>query len=232
MDALLQQLKLRKPAQQPKNWPTDIWYTPRPLQGDPFNEAWIIEPLSTAVTKDPARAVIPLPPGPVAHVKITPITNPGHPAINQNGLFASKNLGPDSFILVYCGCMHGPDDLASRESNYDLMLDREINISIDADRVGNEARFINDYRGVRAVGPNAEFRDIWIDFGNGQAMKGIGVFVLSAGKGNGGKDPGRVKGIKKGDEILVSYGKGFWSHRAEVGADIELNADALAGKRR
>ena len=36
----------------------------------------------------------------------------------------------------------------------------------------------------------------------------VGVFVLSAGKS--GK---RAKGIGRGQEILVSYGKGFWAGR-------------------
>lgn len=176
--------------------------------------------------------MIPLPSGPISHIKITNITDQTHPAFKQQGLFAGKNLEPNSFIIVYCGHMHGPDDLTSQDSDYDLMLDRDLNIGIDASRIGNEARFINDYRGVRAVGPNAEFRDIWIDLGHGQVLKGIGVFVLTAGNSKGGKDPGRSKGIKKGDEILVSYGKGFWSHRSEVGGSIDLKDDNLATTRK
>jgi hypothetical protein len=76
--------------------------------------------------------------------------------------------------------------------------------------MGNETRFINDYRGVSAAGPNAEFRDVLVDFGNGMLERRIGVFVLSGGKLKGGK---RAKGIAKGGEILVSYGKGFWNER-------------------
>ena len=38
-------------------------------------------------------------------------------------------------------------------------------------------------------------------------MRGVAIFVLPAGKG--GK---RKYGIKNGQEILVSYGKGFWAH--------------------
>jgi len=70
-------------------------------------------------------------------------------------------------------------------------------------------RFINDYRGV-AEAPRAEFRDIFVDIGNGKVEKRIGVFVLSAGKS--GK---RAKGIPKGQEILISYGKGFWGARSD-----------------
>lgn len=109
-----------------------------------------------------------------------------------------------------------PDPHAN--SNYDLSLDRELGIGIDADKCGSEARFINDYRGV-AGAPNAEFREIW-DGNRGE--KGMGVFVLREGKGGKGKhgkgkgDGGNIgKGIKKGEEILVSYGRGFWGARKE-----------------
>ncbi|EHY54422.1 hypothetical protein HRR83_007995 [Exophiala dermatitidis] len=101
-------------------------------------------------------------------------------------------------------------------SNYDLSLDRDLDLAIDASKCGNEARFINDYRGIRPAGPNAEFRDCLVQVGGpgtgtGKLEKRIGVFVLSAGK-NGGP---RAKGIGKGEEIVVSYGKGFWNARKD-----------------
>jgi len=95
-------------------------------------------------------------------------------------------------------------------SDYDLSLDREVGISVDASHMGNEARFINDYRGI-AQAPNAEFRDIFVAVANNKVEKRVGVFVLSAGKS--GK---RSKGIARGQEILVSYGKGFWAERTSV----------------
>ena len=93
-------------------------------------------------------------------------------------------------------------------SNYDLCLDRESGLSIDAAIMGNEARFINDYRGISDAGPNAEFRDCLVLTAPATCERRIGVFVLRAGKA--GK---KAKGIAKGEEILVSYGKGFWSNR-------------------
>lgn len=78
-------------------------------------------------------------------------------------------------------------------------------IGIDADMWGNEARFINDYRGI-AERPNAEFREVWDER---RKERGMGVFVLPEGKSKQGK------GIKKGEEILVSYGRGFWGARKE-----------------
>lgn len=143
------------------------------------------------------------------HVDIRMIERLDHPAQGERGLFTSTNLAPDSLIVVYLGYVHS--DIAAdtdAASSYDLSLDREAGISVDATHVGTEARFINDYRGIRAAGPNAEFRDVWTEFGHGQGEKGIGVFVLSAGKS--GK---RKQGIKKDEEIVVSYGKGFWEQR-------------------
>lgn len=100
-----------------------------------------------------------------------------------------------------------PDPHAS--SNYDLSLDREMGIGIDADKRGNEARFINDYRGV-AERPNAEFKEIW---DGARKERGMGVWVLPEGKS------GKGKGIRKGEEILVSYGRGFWGARKGDGED-------------
>ena len=112
-------------------------------------------------------------------------------------------------VLPYFGFVHSEEE-TDESSNYDLCLDREGGISVDAASMGNEARFINDYRGVpSAAGPNAEFKDTWVKVGKSRVEKCIGVFVLPAGKS--GK---QAVGIKKGKEILVSYGKGFWKHRA------------------
>lgn len=94
------------------------------------------------------------------------------------------------------------------DSDYDLSLDRELGIGIDADCMGNEARFINDYRGV-AERANAEFRECW-DGRRGE--RGMGVWVLGEGK----KASGKGKGVRKGQEILVSYGRGFWGARKDV----------------
>lgn len=106
----------------------------------------------------------------------------------------------------------------SEKSDYDLSLDRDLGLAIDADKMGNEARFINDYRGVKDR-PNAEFRDVFVKR-NGVKERGVGVFVklVKEGKGKKGKGGGKAKhgevgGIGKGEEVLVSYGRGFWCAR-------------------
>jgi hypothetical protein len=173
-------------------------------------------------------------------VKITPISTPAHPANGQSGLFAAKDLKPGTFILEYLGQIHvsssssteipieattataaaaaaepAPDPSAAppdphAHSDYDLSLDRDSRLAIDADRMGNEARFVNDYRGV-ADRPNAEFREVW---NARRGERGMGVWVLPAGRS------GKGKGVRKGEEILVSYGRGFWGARKEDKNDL------------
>lgn len=141
-------------------------------------------------------------------VKITPISDVKHPANGQSGLFAARDLKPGDFILEYLGVMH-TDSISQSfmsphsDSDYDLSLDRNAGLAIDAAAMGNEARFINDYRGIAAK-PNAEFREIW---SARRGERGMGVFVFGEGKKK------VFKGIKKGEELLVSYGRGFWGAR-------------------
>lgn len=70
-------------------------------------------------------------------------------------------------------------------------------MGIDASTMGNEARFINDYRGVRNK-PNVIFSDVRTESG---AMR---MSIWSSGDE-----------INKGEEILVSYGKAWWQARSQ-----------------
>jgi len=186
----------------PKNWPEEIVFLQRPTYAKSIQSAQLQSSLNS-LDLPVLKTLNP------SNVQIQSISEPSHPAHGQRGLFASRNLVPDSFICFYLGFVHGPQE-TDPSSNYDLSLDRELQIGVDATRMGNEARFINDYRGIRSEGPNAEFRDCLVDIG-GVFERRISAFVLSAGK-KGGK---RARGINKGEEIVVSYGKGFWSHRVE-----------------
>jgi|SRR5690242_1473288 len=192
-------------AQTPNHWPEDIKY----LRAPSYSKKLTKDKLDTLLlakaglsSKDPVLTTK----GPYANVRITPITITSHPAHGQYGLFATQHLLPDTFILPYLGYVHDQSDL-DETSDYDLSLDRDLGVGVDASRMGNEARFINDYRGI-STGPNAEFRDILVDVGFGILEKRMGIFVLSAGKS--GK---RAKGVGRDEEILLSYGKGFWAGR-------------------
>ncbi|PHH87875.1 hypothetical protein CDD83_8284 [Cordyceps sp. RAO-2017] len=146
-------------------------------------------------------------------------------------MFAAQDLRPGTFILAYLGRVHGGaascssgscpgsasnssssscrgcSSSAAQQSDYDLWLDRDAGLAVDAAREGNEGRFVNDYRGVRDR-PNAEFGVAWCE--RWQQLC-VGFWVV------GGGARAASKGIRKGDEILVSYGKGFWQERAKEG---------------
>jgi hypothetical protein len=200
-----------KQGKLPKSWPKDVVYLMRSV----YSKA--VEPGLMRLPRPEDAVSISNTTGPYPTVRITAVTDGSHPACGQSGLFASQRLPPDSFILFYLGYVHDHND-TDPKSNYDLSLDREFGVGVDASRMGTEARFINDYRGV-AEQPNAEFRDVWVDVGNGHLEKRMAVYVLPAGKS--GK---RVKGIAKGEEILVSYGKGFWARR-NAEQDVEQTGD-------
>jgi hypothetical protein len=192
----------------PKAWPENITYLSSPMYSKNIERPLL------CVEKDSKEAseltvISPRAQAPCQIVRIKPISNPSHPANGQCGLFATQNLLPSTFIIAYLGYVHDSAD-TDPTSDYDLTLNAELGIAVDASRMGNETRFINDYRGVSDTGPNAEFRDVLVDLGNGVLERRTGVFVLSAGKVKSGK---RAKGIAKGEEILVSYGKGFWQGR-------------------
>ncbi|EKM60836.1 uncharacterized protein PHACADRAFT_155952 [Phanerochaete carnosa HHB-10118-sp] len=132
-------------------------------------------------------------------VVIKPIAVDGHPAKGQHGLFAARKIPPRSHIIDYVGEVH-VDDRPS--SNYDISLYHNtggVSVGVDASHMGNEARFINDYRGV-AARPNAFFEE---------RRNGMGELCMAVWSG---KDE-----IKRGQEILVSYGKGFWQARSAAG---------------
>ncbi|KAF8078283.1 hypothetical protein FPV67DRAFT_1557639 [Lyophyllum atratum] len=128
-------------------------------------------------------------------VVIRRISSESHPARGQYGLFAAKKIPPRTHIIEYIGEIHCDD---RPDSDYDLSLHRNhegVNVGIDASRMGNEARFINDYRGIM-VKPNAIFSDLKTSSGE------MRMSIRSSGQE-----------IKKGEEILVSYGKAWWRAR-------------------
>lgn len=194
----------------PKNWPDGFPYLTSPAYAPSLTKTQL-QALRSKPSDPSGVREIPrnLKPGLCSLVKITPIADTRHPAYGQAGLFATRHLPPGSLILPYLGEVHPADSEAYASSDYDLWLNRDGDVAVDASRMGNEARFVNDYRGVPDVGrPNAEFCEVW-DVRRGE--KGMAVFVLPAAK----KDSGKRGGIAKGQEILVSYGKGFWGKRKE-----------------
>lgn len=134
--------------------------------------------------------------------------------MGQSGLFAAKKIPPRTYLLDYLGEVHCDN---RQSSDYDLSLYRTpdglVSVGVDASAMGNEGRFVNDYRGIRTR-PNAQFEERRAD--NGELR--MTVWTGS-------------EAIRKGEEILVStgvnsntlsltvlhpqvsYGKSWWSHR-------------------
>jgi hypothetical protein len=169
----------------PKNWPSSVQY----LKENVLDKS-VIPPSLKLKPKDAKVLTCPRVQGVCKVVAIKKIDTTGHPARGQNGLFALKDLPPRTYILDYKGLITAR---ASETSDYVLTFEGDL--SIDAEFQGNEARHINDFRGV-SKRPNAEF-DNYLDR---DGVLHMGVFVLH-------------ERIPKAQEILVSYGKGFWQAR-------------------
>lgn len=178
-------------APPPTNWPAGITFLQKSRRSPSIPKAHL--PLLPAFPPCPHPS----------HLRIRVINEPPHPAHGQNGLFTTKRIPSGTMIIPYLGMIHGQSEKHS-ESDYDLSLVRlgsvhpqnptpgiAVELAIDADKMGNAARMVNDYRGTGRKA-NAEFRAV-----NGR----MELWSLSTGA------------IAKGDEILVSYGKGFWQAR-------------------
>ncbi|EPS99095.1 hypothetical protein FOMPIDRAFT_1124889 [Fomitopsis schrenkii] len=177
-----------KPSAAPPHWPSDVLYIAeqRYHASIPIELRLVLCPTQPAVSAvhNPQKSTV-----------IRRITEPSHPAHGQFGLFAAKKIHPRSYIVDYAGEVHCDDRPGS---DYDLSLYREasgLSVGIDSQLMGNEARFVNDYRGIKSK-PNAVFEERRTEAGE------LRMSVWS------GSDL-----IKKGDEILVSYGKGWWQAR-------------------
>jgi hypothetical protein len=208
-------VELSRQSATPKNWPPDVQFLTDQTYSATVTadiRSALARPTSESesfskITADALKSPCPI-------VEVRTIDDQKHPAYGQRGLFAGQHLEPDTFICLYLGHVH-TNSLSDTDphSDYDLSLDRELGLSVDAARSGNEARFANDYRGI-AERQNAEFRDCLISVKSEKRASGtkwerrVGIFVLSAGKA--GK---RKAGIKAGEEVTVTYGKGYWEGR-------------------
>lgn len=203
----------------PRNWPEDVSF----LSDQTYSLAVTTETQAalgrtTAESANFPRIIADLWKPPNPRVKICTIAEEKHPACGQRGLFAAQPLAPNTFICLYLGHVH-TNSLSDTDphSDYDLNLDGDLGLSVDAGSSGNESRFVNDYRGI-AERPNVEFVDCMIEVpctkraGGLKWERRVGICVLSAGKA--GK---RKKGVMEGEEILVTYGKGFWEGRKMLG---------------
>ncbi|KAF8845334.1 hypothetical protein BDN67DRAFT_941154 [Paxillus ammoniavirescens] len=181
-------------ARRPPQWPSSVMFITSPR----YHYSVPTSALSF-LTNGVALPIHPPPPDlnfavhPVVRIKF--ISHPAHPARGQYGLFAFKKIQPRTHIIDYIGEVHCQE---RPNSDYDLSLFRSqdgVNVGIDASVMGNESRFVNDYRGIRGK-PNAEFVEYRTAVGE------LRMSIWSTGDT-----------IKKGEEIVVSYGKSWWLNR-------------------
>eukprot|EP00730_Choanoeca_flexa_P002396 TRINITY_DN11033_c0_g2_i4.p1 TRINITY_DN11033_c0_g2~~TRINITY_DN11033_c0_g2_i4.p1 ORF type:complete len:181 (+),score=11.50 TRINITY_DN11033_c0_g2_i4:361-903(+) len=176
----------------PKGWPSSS--RTKYLRKCEFNKSALqfIAGKPVPLARIPPGEFKPVVPG---HVAIKRITDPAHPAHGQHGLYAAANLKEKDWVVDYKGVVT-LDEECSQTSDYSLSLCH--GLSIDAEKAGNEGRFVNDYRGVPgAAKPNVEFRVEMLP--NNLPQMRLYVKPKTA--------------IKKGSELLISYGKGFWQAR-------------------
>eukprot|EP00466_Bigelowiella_natans_P019624 jgi/Bigna1/144574/aug1.89_g19282 len=124
-------------------------------------------------------------------VRIRVIEDENHPAYRQRGLFAAGTIKPRTHIIDYVGKIL-PESKESQTSDYIIAFTE--NLSIDAEKHGNESRFINDFRGTGGK------QNVKFDTYESQEGTRLGVFSM--------KEP-----VRKGEELLVTYGRGFWKAR-------------------
>eukprot|EP01120_Amphizonella_sp_Union-15-10_P008317 TRINITY_DN2978_c0_g1_i4.p1 TRINITY_DN2978_c0_g1~~TRINITY_DN2978_c0_g1_i4.p1 ORF type:complete len:334 (-),score=44.30 TRINITY_DN2978_c0_g1_i4:66-1067(-) len=133
----------------------------------------------------------------LAEIRI--IKDSNHPCNGERGLFAAKDLDEGIFLGEYTGTVSWDQ----KTVNYSLYAmdfthegSKEGFIKLDADRTGNELRFINDFHGI-STSPNTLFRKVWVE----QEMKVLSVVT----------EP-----IKKGQEFTVDYGEQYWKNIKEA----------------
>lgn len=184
----------------PVNWPPSVQYITRPCYDSSVSSATLKFLKSHPSSPEQTSSGIPR----RSLVRIRRILDPSHPARGQCGLFSSSRIQPKTHIIDYIGevhCQERPD------SDYDLALYRsqDVHVGIDASSMGNEARFVNDYRGIRSR-PNAVFEEY---------RTCTGELRMSVWSG--------AEQIRKGEEVVVSYGKPWWqSRKARPAGYIDL----------
>ncbi|KAF9908397.1 hypothetical protein EC991_009852 [Linnemannia zychae] len=145
---------------------------------------------------------------------------PTHPVLGSYGLFATRLLRPGTHLLDYISLVV-PDEHADPDSDHTLYLSNDLNL--DASVHGNHGRFVNDFRGIRTQqqGPNVGW-DLYRDTETGQVRMGCKV----------------LKMIRRGEEIVCTYGKAYWKSRGVMATgeewedgwdtDLEDGADVVS----
>jgi len=133
-------------------------------------------------------------PLPNPKVIIKKIKENRHPCFGQHGLFAAVPLQKGETISNYVGLVSKVSKKLFNPSKYVISMYEEngIMLDIDAERIGNETRFLNDYHGIIEE-PNVELQ---VD--NDTLTGDIHCFAIA------------LHEIQVGEELLMDYGEGYW----------------------
>lgn len=157
-----------------------------------------VELFNGIITPDGKKVPFAIPLEGVRAVDLKTINHPAFDYRGSKGLVATEKFAPGDYIGSYGGrvCYFSEDDDADQWNPYQLTPDPDGNYYIDGlyegNPGGNELRYCNDPRGTDRQ-PNAKFYQ--------SDSKVAGFYVC---------DVYAIAEIKPGDEILVSYGDGYW----------------------
>lgn len=139
--------------------------------------------------KDKGRTVM-------AGVEVRDLVAP-HPLEGQRGLFATRAFQAFDIIGEYIGVVDGD---VGGSGDYLACLERDepdyLALGLDAEKAGNEARFINHYEGIlepstgAPTTPNLKMSGAYVD-----TLPRVMLIVK--------------RDIAAGDELLLDYGKGY-----------------------
>ena len=169
-------------GQQSSPWPSDVRYLTSLVWGDDVIRA---KELYRKYKVSGNRPVEASPASVKKTVRWQLITDEKHPAKGEHGLFTTRKLEKGQHIIDYLGYVSLKGN-ESQTSDYTASFGDDNELALDAEKMGNEARMINDFRntGRRANALFDQYRDAAGD------MK-LGVFV-------GRKGEWRVRGGRGG----------------------------------
>ena len=138
---------------------------------------------------------IPFPMVTSSKLSVVSITARNHPAYNRSGteslrVVTVEALAKHEYLGLFAGVVQ--PDTADGWNPYQLAPSTSCGYFVDASQIGNEMRFINDYRGV-ADAPNVKF------YLYRSRVRGYLATVIVA-----------LHDIEAGQELLVDYGDGYW----------------------
>jgi hypothetical protein len=106
-----------------------------------------------------------------------------------------NNDNEDDDVILYDEMEQEEEkELTSDWNPYQITPDENEYYYIDGDEIGNEMKYINDSKGIGTLEPNVKF------FPSIRRTKGYIMVEVKA-----------IKDIQPGEEILASYGNGYWN---------------------